>query len=91
MAQADSVPILIPRAITGATVNPSTEHARRRWYQAVTGRMPIGPYVVIALYATTVILVGPAPWNTLLILTLLLSRDEVLQWWIGGVARQVAG
>jgi len=44
--------------------------------------MPIGTYVATAFYATTVILVGYAPWNVLLILGLLLSRDEVLRFWI---------
>jgi hypothetical protein len=44
--------------------------------------MPIGPYIVTAFYATAVILVGCSPWNILLILGLLLSRDEVLRFWI---------
>ena len=80
--QADSVPIPIPRAITGAILKASTKLATRRWYELITGGMPIGLYIVTAFYMTAVILVGCAPWNILLILILLLSRDEVLRRWI---------
>jgi hypothetical protein len=82
MAQANSVPTAICLAITGANSKASTKHPRRRWYEVITGGMPIGLYIVTALYATAVILVGCAPWNLLLILALLLSRDEVLRYWI---------
>jgi hypothetical protein len=50
-----------------------------RRYERITGGMTIGAYVVTVSYATAVILVGCAPWNILLILGLLLSRDEVLR------------
>ena len=79
MAQADSVPTAIRRAITGATLNASTKDARRPWSELITGGLPVGTYLVTAFYATAVILVGCAPWNILLILGLLLSRDEVLR------------
>jgi hypothetical protein len=42
----------------------------------------MGTYVATAFFATAVILVGYAPWNILLILGLLLSKDEVLRFWI---------
>ena len=82
MAQADSVPSAIRRVITGTTLKASTKHARRRWYEVITGGMPIGPYLLTAVCATAVILVVCAPWNILLILGLLLSRDEVLRYGI---------
>jgi hypothetical protein len=80
MAQADSVPTAISRSITGAPLKASTKDARRCWYEVITGGMPIGTYVVTAFCATAVILVGYAPWNILLILGLLLSRDDVLRY-----------
>jgi hypothetical protein len=58
------------------------EDLSRRWYEVITGGMPIGPYIVTAFCATAVILVGSAPWNILLILGLLLRRDEVFRYWI---------
>jgi hypothetical protein len=78
MAQAASVPSANRASITGATTNPCTKRARQRWYEVITGGMPIGLYIVTAFYATAVILVGCAPSNVILILALLLSRDEVL-------------
>ena len=79
MAQADSVPTAISRPITGATSKASTKHARRHWSELITGGLPVGAYVVTAVCATAVILVSCAPWNFVLILGLLLSRDEVLR------------
>ena len=80
MARADSVPTAISRPITGATMKASKKDARRHWSELITGGMPIGTYVVTAFYATAVILVGYAPWNILLVLALLLSRDDVLRY-----------
>ena len=80
MAEADSFRTAIRGRITGAKA--STKDARRCWSKLITGGMPIGTYVVTAFYAAAVILVGYAPWNILLILGLLLSRDEVLRFWI---------
>ena len=54
----------------------------RHWSELITGGLPIGTYVATAFFATVVILVGCAPWNFLLILGLLLNKDEVLRWWI---------
>ena len=82
MAQADSVPTSIYRPITGAPLKASTKDVRRHWSELITGGMSMGTYVVTAFYATAVILVGYAPWNVLLIFGLLLSRDEVLRFWI---------
>ena len=82
MAQADSVPTANPAPITGAISKASTKHARRRRYEVITGGMPIGPYLLTAVCATSVILVACAPWNILFILGLLLSRDEVLRYGI---------
>ena len=61
--------------------NPMDEQ-NRRWHETITGRMPLGWYVVAILYATVAILLGWWPWNILLILVLLLNRDEVLRCWI---------
>ena len=61
--------------------NP-TEEQSRRWHETITGRMPLGWYIVAILYATVDILLGWWPWNILLILVLLLNRDEVLRCWI---------
>jgi hypothetical protein len=81
MAQADSVPIAIRTPITGGTSKASPKHPRRSWYEVITGGKPIGPYIVTVFCATVVILVACAPWNFLLILGLLLSKDEVLRFW----------
>ena len=59
--------------------NPTVEQNRQKM---MTGRMPLGWYIVAILYATAAILLGWWPWNILLILVLLLNRDEVLRCWI---------
>jgi hypothetical protein len=82
MAQADSVRTAIRRPITGTTSKASAKHPRRCWYEVITGEMPIGRYIVTSFCTTVVILVSCAPWNIVLILGLLLSRDEVLRYWI---------
>src|SRR6516165_7164389 len=61
--------------------NPMDEQ-NRRWHETITGRMPLGWYIVAILYAAVAILLGWWPWNILLILVLLLNRDEVLRCWI---------
>ena len=60
----------------------ATRNLDLRSFEAITGGMPLGWYIVTVCYATAVILLGPWPWNLLLILTLLLSRDEVLRYGI---------
>ena len=82
MAQANSVPIAIRTPITGATSKASPKRPRRSRYAVISGGMPIGTYIVAAFYATAVILLACAPWNFLLILGLLLSKDDVLRFWI---------
>jgi hypothetical protein len=47
--------------------NPMEEQNRQK---AMTGRMPLGWYLVAVCYATAVILLGWYPWNFLLILLL---------------------
>jgi hypothetical protein len=59
------------RPLGGATKDPS-----RRWCQAITGRIPIGWYVVAVCYATAGILLGWAPWNVLLLLLLFPIRNN---------------
>jgi hypothetical protein len=56
----------------------STEDPNGRWYETVTGRMPVGWYIVAVCYATVVILLGSPPWNALLIL-LLFSNSKRLR------------
>jgi hypothetical protein len=90
MAQADSVRSLLRVPITGAsseapTTGPSagrrvgdlTEDLTLRWYErGSTGRMPVGWYIVALCYATAVILLGWWPWNILLILPVLPTRNR---------------
>jgi len=59
-------------------VADSTEALNRRWYETITGQMPVGRYIVAVCYATAGILLGGLPWNTLLIL-LLFSNSERLR------------
>ena len=49
-----------------------TEDLNRRWYEAITGQMPAGLYILVVCYATAVIFLGWLPWNILLILFLFL-------------------
>jgi hypothetical protein len=58
------------------------EHLSWRRYERTTGGMPIGAYILAGFYSTAVILLACAPWNFLLILGLLLSKDDVLRFWI---------
>jgi hypothetical protein len=53
-----------------------TEDLNQRWYGCVTGRRCPGRYIVALCYATSVILLGWWPWNVLLILPALLSRNH---------------
>ena len=54
--------------------NPMEEQNRQK---AMTGRMPLGWYLVAVCYATAVILLGWYPWNFLLILLLLFSNKHL--------------
>ena len=54
----------------------ATEELNRRWYEAITGRMPIGWHVVAVCYATAAILLGWWPWNFLLLLLLFPIRNK---------------
>jgi hypothetical protein len=45
-----------------------TEDLNRRWYETITGRMPIDWHVVAVCYATAAIFLGWWPWNFLLLL-----------------------
>ena len=57
--------------------NPMDEQ-NRRWHETITGRMPLGYYIVAITYATVSILLGWWPWNILLIL-LLFSCSKYLR------------
>jgi hypothetical protein len=48
----------------------------RRWYEAITGRMPITWHVVAVCYATAAIFLGWWPWNFLLLLLLFPIRNK---------------
>jgi hypothetical protein len=50
------------------------EDRSANWYKTITGRMPVGRYIVALCYATAVIFLGWWPWNILLILPALPSR-----------------
>jgi hypothetical protein len=56
----------------------ATKDPHRRWYEVITGRMPICSYLVAVCYVTAVILLGWLPWNSLLIL-LLFSDSKLLR------------
>ena len=51
--------------------NPTEEQNRQK---TITGRMPLGWYLVAVCYATAVILLGWYPWNFLLILLLFSNK-----------------
>jgi hypothetical protein len=55
--------------------NPG-EDLNRRWYERITGRTPVGWYIVALCYATAVILLGWWPWNILLILAVFPSKNH---------------
>ena len=40
----------------------ATEDLNRRWYEAITGQMPAGLYILVVCYATAVIFLGWLPW-----------------------------
>src|SRR6516164_10306085 len=54
----------------------ATRSLDRRRYEAITGGVPLGWYIVTVCYATTVISVGWYPWNFLLVGLLLLIRNK---------------
>ena len=54
----------------------ATKDPSRRWYEAITGRMPIGWHVVAVCYATAAIFLGWWPWNFLLLLLLFPIRNK---------------
>ena len=56
--------------------NPMEE--QNRWHETITGRLPLGCYIVAIAYATLSILLGRWPWNVLLIL-LLFSCSKYLR------------
>ena len=55
----------------------ATKGTSRRWYEIITGRMPIGWHVVAVCYATAAILLGWWPWNFLLLLLLFSSSKHL--------------
>ena len=54
----------------------ATKDPNRRWYEAITGRMPIGWHVVAVCYATAAIFLGWWPWNFFLLLLLFPIRNK---------------
>ena len=54
----------------------AAEDLNRRWYEAITGRMPIGWHVVAVCYATATIFLGWWPWNFFLLLLLFPIRNK---------------
>ena len=59
----------------------ATKDPNRRWYEAVTGRTPIGWDVVAVCYATAAILLGWWPWNFLLLLLLFPIRNKYVRFY----------
>ena len=54
----------------------ATKDTSRRWYEAITGWMPIRWHGVAVCYATTAIFLGWWPWNFLLLLLLFPIRNK---------------
>jgi hypothetical protein len=55
------------------------EDLNRRWYEAITSRIPTGLHIVAVCYVTAVILLGWLPWNVLLLLPLFLGKNGHLR------------
>jgi hypothetical protein len=53
----------------------SPQNLNRRRYSAITGGLPLRWYIVAVCYWTIVILLGPYPWNILLMLLALPAMD----------------
>ena len=60
----------------GLPLGVVTKDPNRRWYEQITGRIPVGWYVVAVCYATAAILLGWWPWNFLLLLLLFPVRNK---------------
>ena len=54
--------------------NPDDPTEEQNRQKTITGRMPLGWYLVAVCYATAVILLGWYPWNFLLILLLFSNK-----------------
>jgi hypothetical protein len=59
----------------------ASEDPSRRWYEALTGRMPGGWHVVAVCCATAAIFLGWWPWNFLLLLLLFPIRNKRLRFY----------
>ncbi len=62
---------------TAERANPHNppRNLNQHWYAAITGGMPLRWYIVAVCYWTIVILLGPYPWNILLMLLALPAMD----------------
>ena len=65
------------REISGRTGSGNSKQTRR-WYETITGGIPLVWYTLGVCYATAAILLGWYPWNFLVIL-LLFSSSKHLQ------------
>jgi hypothetical protein len=54
----------------------TTKALNRRWYRAITGRVPIGWHLAAVCCATATMLLGWWPWNFLLLLLLFSIRNK---------------
>ena len=64
------------------------QNLNQQWHAAITGGMPLWWYIVAVCYWTIVILLGPYPWNVLLMLLAfpamdLPRRDQTARCWEG--------
>ena len=64
------------------------QNLNQRWHAAITGGLPLRWYIVAVFYWTIVILLGPYPWNILLMLLALPAmdfprRDQTARCWPG--------
>ena len=73
----------------------ATRSLDRRRYEAITGGVPLGWYIVTVCYATTVISLGWYPWNFLLVgLPFLIKNKQVHERasvWCSSRARMIIG
>ena len=67
--ETETIPLELWREMS-RRANPDDPTEEQNRQKTITGRMPLGWYLVAVCYATAVILLGWYPWNFLLILLL---------------------
>ena len=71
--ETETIPLELWREMS-RRANPDDPTEEQNRQKTITGRMPLGWYLVAVCYATAVILLGWYPWNFLLILLLFSNK-----------------